>query len=103
MFFSDIPDFLSTPEIYQSFKTEAEEAYRKYKVILLKGISLPDSYEDLLPADETSYKDVVWFKNIRPPSNTFSVKKDLTQEEKDNLDRDIMTEFQNIIVSYAKI
>ena len=86
-------------EYFNCFKREAKDAFRKYKVIYLRGMQIPVTYDDLIPTPETNYRDVIWMNNVRPRSNTFSVKKDLTSEEIGKLDFDIMTEFQNIVVS----
>lgn len=88
-------------EEYTKFKIEAKAAFVKYKIIYLQGVSVPACYEDLLPSlPETSYKDITWAKNSRPPHGLFSIKGKLTDDEIHTLERSIMSSIQDIIQTY---
>lgn len=90
-------------ECMKSFHLEAVNAFKKYRVIYLKGIKIPLMYNDLLPAPVTTYKDVVWKHDSRPRSNSFAVRGEMTPEEVEGLDVNIQTEFQNIVASYLSV
>lgn len=66
---------------FLDFLQEAKEAFRKYHILFLRGISVPSSYDDLLPVADTTYKDVCWKGTDPPRSNTFSAKGYVTVSE----------------------
>lgn len=86
--------------LYENFKRISREAFQKYKVVHLHGIRLPQDFSDLLPAPETTYKDVVWLDNHRPRSNQFAILKQLTDEQKELLSLDIQTEVEAILLYF---
>lgn len=67
---------------FKIFHSEAKQAFLKFRVLFLRGITQPTSYNDLLPAGKTNYKSVEW-QGKQPASNLFSMDvKSLTKEEK---------------------
>lgn len=65
---------------WEAFKRECKDAYRKYKVIHLKGLEVPLSVSDLTPSVKTSFKDVVWKGGERPASNVFTAVRSKEEE-----------------------
>lgn len=67
---------------FEIFHSEAKQAFVKFRVLFLRGITHPTCYNDLLPAAKTNYKSVEW-QDKQPASNLFSMDvKTLTKEEK---------------------
>jgi len=75
---------------------EAEEAFRKYRVVYLRGINVPSCYRDLLPVCNSSYADVSWEGCKAPRSNSFSVKHVVPKEQLPMLKREIQVGVENI-------
>jgi len=90
-----LPQGSSTEEkaaVFKKFSDEARSAFKKYQVVYLKGIKIPQKYEDLLKSDKDSnYDDVNW-KSEKPLSNNFSLARyPLTADEKSDRAQDIRT------------
>ncbi|KAK3931988.1 SCY1-like protein 2 [Frankliniella fusca] len=58
--------------VYQAFEEEGRQAFRKYQVLYLRGISRPTKYEDLLVPADSSYSNVNW-AGSRPSNSNFSL------------------------------
>lgn len=82
---------------------EAQDAFRKYRVVCVRGISVPSCYEDLLPVCNTSYADVSWEGSKPPRSNTFTVKHLVPGDQQATLDREILVSMENIVKTYSDL
>ncbi|KAJ1518778.1 hypothetical protein ONE63_011609 [Megalurothrips usitatus] len=87
-------------KVFSDFQHEAKEAFGKYRVIYLRGITVPSRYSELLPVPETNYSDVAWAGCKPPRSNTFSVQQVLSQKEKDACVEEVTLILQTIVKAY---
>lgn len=88
---------------FEIFLLEAKQAFVKFRVLFLRGISLPTCYDDLLPAGKTNYACVDWHEKQRPASNLFSMDvKTLTKEEKKGVELSIKA-YVIAVIEEAKI
>lgn len=69
---------------FKKFLVKSERALKHYKVLYLKGINRPLSYEDILPVKVTTYADIKWEADIKPAHGLFSIKGKLTDAEVTN-------------------
>lgn len=81
-----LPPDASTEEkaaVFNKFLDEGKSAFRKYQVVYLKGISFPQSYEDLLKPDRDYNYDNIGWKSEKPSGNNFSLARyPLSDDEK---------------------
>ncbi|KAJ1518902.1 hypothetical protein ONE63_011488 [Megalurothrips usitatus] len=108
--FFEITDTLLLPEeatadekeaVFNKFLAEGKSAFKRYQVVYLKGICIPQKYEDLLKLEKKSnYDDVNW-QDDRPSGSNFSLLQfNLTEDEKNAHKLDVKTLFTNVIVGW---
>lgn len=87
--------------VFTKFLAEGKSAFQKYQVVYLKGISIPEKYEDLLkPEKKTNYSDVSWVDS-RPSNNNFSLSMyNLSEDEKSAHALDIRNQFTNAVLGW---
>lgn len=84
-------------DVYNLFIAEAKDAFKKYRVLFLRGLLHPNCYEDLLVPEKTNFSNVEWLDDMRPPSNSFSVSEKLKEDEKRALAADIHVKVLSVI------
>ncbi|KAK3932567.1 SsrA-binding protein, partial [Frankliniella fusca] len=87
---------------FHEFFTEARSAFFKYQVIYLKGITIPEKYEDLMKMDANSNYDSVNWKDGRPSGSNFSLNKlTRTAEEDSEHALDIKSQFTSLVLGWV--
>lgn len=77
--------------------------FSKYQVLYLKGISIPQNYQDLLPVEnETNYSNINWLDS-QPSTNNFSVVSyDLSEDENHEHALEIKTSLINAVLGWME-
>lgn len=109
-FFSNLPLLppSASPQeretVFGKFLDEAKSAFKKYQVVFLKGVSIPQQYEDLIkPCKKSNYSDVNW-NGCQPAGNNFSLEQySLSSEERDAHNLYITSRFTNAVVGWKQM
>lgn len=90
--------------IFNAFIEEGASSFQKYQVLYLKGIKVPENYDDLLkPGRNTNYSDVIW-KESSPPTNNFSINNfKLNKEENAEHALEIKSQLTNVVLAWKEL
>ncbi|XP_034253862.1 uncharacterized protein LOC117652823 isoform X2 [Thrips palmi] len=101
-----LPPDASTEEkvaVFQQFLDEGMSAFKKYQVVYLKGIKVPQSYDDLLKSEVHSSYDKISWKTDKPSGNNFSLSRyNITDVEQNEHTLNIRTHLINAIVAWSR-
>ncbi|KAE8740794.1 hypothetical protein FOCC_FOCC013693 [Frankliniella occidentalis] len=89
-------------KLFHEFFSEAKSAFYRYQVIYLKGIMIPENYEDLMVmSNNSNYNDVQW-ENQKPSGTNFSLNAyELTAEEDSEHALNIKGQLAHIVLAWA--
>lgn len=89
-------------KLFHEFFSEAKSAFYRYQVIYLKGIMIPENYEDLMVmSNNSNYNDVQW-ENQKPSGSNFSLNAyELTAEEDSEHALNIKGQLAHIVLAWA--
>ncbi|KAK3916212.1 Somatic embryogenesis receptor kinase 4 [Frankliniella fusca] len=86
---------------YMEFLAKGQVAFKQYQVLYLKGITIPQKYDDLLkPVEDSGYSVINWLSGP-PPNNNFSLNSyALTDDENGALVTDVKNELTNVVLGW---
>lgn len=87
--------------VFNSFLAEGKSAFKRYHVVYLNGICIPEKYEDLLkPPRKSNYSDISW-QGSQPSGINFSLSQhSFTIDEINAHVLDVRTHLSNTIIGW---
>jgi len=89
--------------IFEMFLSEGRSAFQKYNVLYMKGITVPERYEDLLKPEKTTNFSCVNWNDTPPATNNFSLESyPLSEVEAKVHAKDIEESLHNLVLGWEK-